>query len=349
MKINLKYIIAIFAILGCINVSMDIKYRRKEFIKSDNYRNIYENPLIEKLTKTTTNQIYRTVNVGLTRSSSNMKSESNFYPFYVCAAGMESADGYLGLYSYRYQQFWGEVIRPIRNKVPEIDSIWQSKPIHIYLYSTIELQKELIEIPISDYYNFELLSLANVKYFISLKQLKHKHLKQLFGPDSIKDNQFIYKNKIQKLISLYRGSFPHKKLYIYENEKAFDRFFFVTGQKSFQNKTSLLNAMSHASLNDLKTNLYSIGNQSTIPQDNDYSIQNLNIQSDWITLDIQTNNDGYLIVTNNYSKFWQCKVNGKMSDIIPAFITFQAIPLKKGIHNIQLFYKPWWSFSSIFN
>jgi len=346
MKIKLKYIITLCVILCCINVSINIKLKRKEFIKTDNFRNIYENPIILEFKKliSKNNDLSRTVNVALTNASWARTSENNYYPLYLNANGIETVDGYFALYSYRYQQFWNQVIKPIREKIPEIDLMWKSKPIHLYLFVTPEMQHELIEISVSEFYDYELLSLANVKYFISLKQLSHPNLKQILEPEQVKHQLWRSKTKIQKIYSLFTGNFPNKKIYIYENLQVLNRFYFATGAKAYADNWTLMEGLSQASIGDLTNSIYITGNQSNPPIDNHYSISILSIKPDKISLDIQTENNGYLVITNNYSKFWKCQVDGIELKIIPVYLTFQGIQLKTGKHSVQLEYNPWWSF-----
>ena len=61
---------------------------------------------------------------------------------------------------------------------------------------------------------------------------------------------------------------------------------------------------------------------------------------DKIILSVDLNGPMILVVSNNYSPYWKCKVDGKETDIFPAYHTFWGVILEEGKQEIVFEYCP---------
>ena len=77
----------------------------------------------------------------------------------------------------------------------------------------------------------------------------------------------------------------------------------------------------------------------------DYKLSALSLSlysPDEITLTVNIDGDGILVITNQFNKFWKCKINGKVTPVFPAYGTFQGVQLEKGKNLVYLYYDPPW-------
>jgi hypothetical protein len=64
------------------------------------------------------------------------------------------------------------------------------------------------------------------------------------------------------------------------------------------------------------------------------------MEEEKILLDVEMKGEGLLIVTENYFPGWEARVDGKETKIVRADVTFKAIPLTDGRHEVELTYNP---------
>jgi len=84
---------------------------------------------------------------------------------------------------------------------------------------------DLKEIVFSDYYNLDLLSLANTKYIISTIPLVYENFTLLSSNTSQDRVLFNELSTIEEGLYLIRENFKGRQLYIYENKNCVPRFF----------------------------------------------------------------------------------------------------------------------------
>ena len=66
---------------------------------------------------------------------------------------------------------------------------------------------------------------------------------------------------------------------------------------------------------------------------------------DRIILSVETDGRGILVVSNSYSTYWTCKVNGLEKYILPVYYTFMGVSFEDGEDLVQLeYYPPYWTF-----
>ena len=270
------------------------------------------------------------------------------HPAYANAYGLETVDGYVVLYSQRYQDFWGEVIEPLTSKDEVRYQYFHGWGSRIYLlppsdgsFSSIE------EIPFSEYYNLNLLSLANTKYLISESPVSNEHLTLL--PSQLPDIEKPHGSPtFKKVIQGIKFNVSGMHLYIYENELCFPRFFLSGKAMVFENSDQLLEAMANADIDSLRNNVFideafvSKINLETLG----FTHGELTIERyspDEIVLSVDLDKPGILVVSNSYNPYWICKVNGVEKNIFPVYHTFMGVFLEEGENVVQLEYcPPYW-------
>jgi len=327
-EISGKAIMCIVAVCVLFSFSISLKidhYRARD--QGENYAMLYENDQLQTLASGESADPFRVATVPFYSKS------YQHYPAQVYAYGLESVDGYVVWYPLRYKQYWGEVIKPVL-------SIFQNDPHynryyrkfyswghHVYLFSPPynELLK-LDEIPFTNYYNLNLLALANTKYIISAFPLSDANL------------------------SLLPSHNDSSRLYIYENKICLPRSFVCGNVTIYDNEDDLLKAMSDDDIETLRESAY-----ITKEFAQDIDAERLNITQsevkieayspDRIVLSTKTDGPGILVIINNYSPYWSCSVNGIGKNIIPVYHTFMGVMIEEGNNRIEIEYDPpYWTF-----
>ena len=268
-----------------------------------------------------------------------------WHPAYVWAYGLESADGYLTLYPQRYQDYWGKVIAPLTSVDKgrhDYFHLWGSR-IYLFLLSAGWSDDAIVRF--SDYYDLELLSLANVRYIISPFPVQDDRLTLL--PSQARDRQLAFANLRfrYKLLAMLRGEYPGIPLYIYENQEVLPRFFLVGRTQVFDESIQVLEALRQAGINDLRSTAYlQRADAADLPLDRlggkDGQVILDSYSSDLISLEVSAEAGSILIVTNNYSPFWRVWVNNLEVKVFPVDHTFQGIYVDAGQHEVVLKYMP---------
>ncbi len=198
---------------------------------------------------------------------------------------------------------------------------------------------------LSNYYNFDLLSLANVKYIVSPIPLSDYGLKLL--PSAYRNSLLSWEHKkpSEKLIAAVNGapSF-NTPIYIYQNLNYVPRFFIVNKIEGFETTKKLLAEIKSMDIQKLTSKALFINED--IPGLNasnfggEGRVELKSYQSDKIILSTQTNGKTVLVISNSYSKYWLACVNGKLKSVFPFYRAFQGIILEAGHNNVVLEYVP---------
>lgn len=314
----------------------------------DNFDRIFQNPVLTELASEVNKTPFRVASVGVSNASAFSGPHEQLYPAYAAAHGLESVDGYFSLYSERYQEFWGEVLRPIRKIDFRVDDRWKTKPIWVYLYAPFDGSfKYLKSIDFTKYYNLNLLSLANTKYIISPLPLEDKNLiLQESGSKTDKELlEWSSLSKLEKGARMLTGSVPQRPIYVYENLGYSSRAFVAGKSAVFSGEDALLDSLSSASLSTIKSTVFlEQEDAELIPlrqmiQGNS-NVSFMDYTPDRIVISVDADHNGILVITNNYSPFWKCDVDGIQSRLFPVYHTFQGIYLEAGKHEIILTYDP---------
>jgi hypothetical protein len=254
------------------------------------------------------------------------------HPAYANAYGIETVDGYINLYPKSYQKFWSKVIEPLTDRDIAKYYYFNHWGNRVYLFSPNEKKEEII---FDNYYRLNLLSLANTKYIVSKFPIKNNNLMPISEPV-----------KSSKVINNTRENLEGRKsLYIYENKTCLPRYFFAKDVIIFNNSNDMLNKMGLTEINSLKNTVYIEKKyfKIALKSNNSYSSTAIKLDKyspDRIEFSIRLDGSGVLVVSNTYSPYWKCKVNGISTEIFPAYSTFWGIFLEKTAGKVVFYYEP---------
>lgn len=305
-----------------------------KWLTGGNYFSNYQNQDLKNLASMSEDSPFRVATVAY-----------YLHPAYASAYGLESVDGYVVLYPKSYQDFWGKVIEPLTLHNKDKYNYFHNWGNRVYLFADDNFS-ELKEIVFSDYYNLDLLSLANTKYIISMIPLVSENLTLLSFNNSRDRVLFNELSTIEKGIRLVKENFKGRELYIYENKNCLLRFFLVNQIQIFEDSTQLLNALSEADVEYLKNNLlieeeYSQNLKNYDLKNNSGEIAVKHYPPDKIVLSVDIDGPMILVVSNNYGPYWKCKVDGEETEIFPAYHTFWGVLLEaKGTKEVIFEYHP---------
>jgi len=225
-------------------------------------------------------------------------------PSYPLSNGLYSVDSYLTLYPKGYHEFWKGVIdKRIANDKSRYEDFvdWGSR---VYLYGPNNFD-QLNIINFSEFYDLDLLSLANTKYILSMKPLDDPNLILMPSIYRKETSEWGSWRMPQKLKFFLSGKYYGMPIFVYENAKVFPRFFLdKNGKKS------------------------------------DEGIKIINYSPDKIELSVVATNNANLIASINYYPYWEIYINGKKQKIDLYKDTFISTRIKKGDNKVLMFYNP---------
>jgi len=329
MEFSAQAIMCIMFVCVLALGSIGIKY--DHYQEGGRYAIIYQNPGLQRLATGADSGPFRVATVAY-----------GLHPAYANAYGLETVDGYVTMYPLRYKQFWGKVIEPLTSVDQKWYDYFQGWGSRIYLFppSNGDFSK-IQEVPFSKYYNLNLLALANTKYVVSELPLSDENLKLVYSQPADSESH------ATGLLDRIRRPNP---LYIYENELCMPRFFVCGSATVLGNEDEVLQAMAKADINTLRNSVFV---SQEFVRNIDTSLLGLShaeieveqYSPDQITLSVKTDGRGILVVSNNYSPYWVCKVNGVEKDIIPVYHTFIGVILDENSNRVVLEYRPpYWAF-----
>jgi len=305
-----------------------------KWLTGGNYFSNYQNKDLKNLANISEDSPFRVATVAY-----------YLHPAYANVYGLETVDGYVVLYSKTYHNYWSKVIEPLTLQNKGMYHYFHDWGNRVYLFADDNFN-ELKEIVFSDYYNLDLLSLANTKYIISTIPLVNENLTLLSSNTSQDRVLFNELSPIEKGLHLIRENFKERQLYIYENKNCLPRFFLINQIKVFENSNQLLNALSKADVKYLKNNLLieKEFSQNLINYDLKNNFGEINVKyysPDKIVLSVNLNGSMIVVASNNYSSYWKCKVDGEEKEIFPAYHTFCGIFLEgNGTKEVVFEYYP---------
>jgi len=264
-------------------------------------------------------------------------------PAYAHAYGLETADGVVTLYSQRYQDFWGKVLEPLASEYESRYRWFQNHGNSVYLWAPG--LDTVAGIEFSEYFNLNLLALANTKYLISTVPLLHDGLTPVQAEN--KGGPTAEEEGLLQRISASLAGRPD--IYVYENGLCLPRFFACGSATVFDSTHELLQGMAEADTNTLAHSVFMEHGFAHGIDPSHLCLTRSEIQidkasPDKIVLSLKADGSGILVVANTYSPWWVCKVNGVDTEVIPAYHTFLGIPLDEGDSTVELQYDPpYWS------
>lgn len=243
------------------------------------------------------------------------------HPAYAYSYGLETVDGHAIMFSNRYHLFWKKCIEGVLENNQSLKDYYRRMGHRAYLFHPSYGVNDGDPPPdfFGTYYNLNLLSLSNVRY--------------LFSPFPIDDSRLGLTLKA-----------PEGDLYVYENLDCLPRFFFVHKSVQFDGLEPLLDSLSRADLETIRSAVFVMSNVN-LPEAADSldsvapgQIEALTYSADHIVLSVNTPANAVLVVTNNWSPYWKAKIDGSSSDIIPVYGAFQGVYVPEGQHLVELNY-----------
>jgi hypothetical protein len=268
-----------------------------------------------------------------------------WHPAYAWAYGLESADGYVTLYSQRYQDFWAQLIAPLAQADPMRRAYFRDFGGRVYLYAPTGGFPQDRPVRLGDYYDMKLLALANVRYIISTVPLSSEGL--VLVPSNTREAQIAWstRRRRDKLLAMVTGRFPGIPLYLYENSRALPRWFLAGRARLFDRQDELLAALREASLQDLQSTAYlqradaaHLGRLPDAPPLG--SVVPRLYSADQIRFQVTTPSSAILVGTNSYSPYWTAEVDGAPTTVFPVDHAFQGVSVGPGRHEVVLQYAP---------
>ncbi|MCL5969954.1 MAG: YfhO family protein [Patescibacteria group bacterium] len=221
-----------------------------------------------------------------------------------------STDGYDALHIKRY----GELVSASKNgRIPE--EIARSEGDLAKGYGQDDLKQNV--------YRQRALNLLGVKYILHKNENKN--------PDYQTFNESIYK------LIWGKGGWQ-----IYENKEALPRIFLAGDYTVEKDKDKIIQNI-YDSKFDLKEKLIleeKISGDFNIRKDKKASVRVVGYQPNKIALNTESSKDNILFISDNYFNGWKASVDGVNEKIYRADYSFRAIPVKKGNHNILIWYYP---------
>lgn len=335
--VKAQTLLAVAAICVVASQSVAIKQETLWEMKSgSNFAAIFERPEVLNLRSTTLREPpFRVVTAG-------------DHPSYLWAYGLETADGFLPLYSKHYQEYWGEVLAPVLAATPGLADVASGNVVQLFIPEAT--RSPLFGLPAGDRIDFDanytlnLLSLANVRFVLSPVPLRTDKLTLL--PSKFRDSQvpWTQAGRFSAFVGMLRGAPPGPPIYVYENPNVVSRFFLAGKVKVLPN-AGTLEELRSSDVSVLSTTAFI--EESDLPKDdlagvggNEGKVSLLRYEADRIELSTDASASKILVVTNSYSRFWKANVDGRPVAIFPVDHAFQGVLLTAGRHQVALQYAP---------
>lgn len=313
---SLKIFITSFLLIILFMTTISLKWQHMtSWFKSGSYLANTYSPDIERLVEDTEDK-------KPFRAAIISGEKTKVVPTILNFHGLESIDGYTNVTSERNIEFF---------RIMAKDSTIKSG---MYFFGR---KSE------DEFFNPNLLSLANVRYIASCLPINNPNFSLLLTSSSENYYDWDTMSFKEKILLRLDENFTGRKLLIYENKNVFPRFFLTKKMRVFNGKELLLAELEKASASTLRQEVFlEIDDVKEMLQFHG-SLEDIKIQkysSDEIRLDINSDGPSILIVANNYSPFWKAYVNNKEEKIIPAYHTFMSIILKDNDSEVILRYEP---------
>jgi hypothetical protein len=266
-------------------------------------------------------------------------------PAMVWAYGLESADGNINLFPARYQGFWEKVLQPLLGRDRRLYADFHYRATRVYLFSPSDNFLCHQDIDAGQFYNLNLLSLANVQYIIAPKPLTGKQLRPVAQGLLQQQEAWQERPRRDQFLGRLLGEHPGVPLYVYENTMAFPRFFLASKLNVYDQPAEVLSAMGQADSSELRVTAYACKGElpaltEPLREEKGGTVELTTYSPDRIVLNVHALSDTVLVATNNYSPFWKAHVNGVEKQVFPVNHTFQGLFIPRGDHEIVLTYEP---------
>lgn len=128
---------------------------------------------------------------------------------------------------------------------------------------------------------------------------------------------------------------------IYKNNIALPRAFLVPNYIVIKDKDKIIERLKDPNFNPLQYVIIpdSVLTSQTITQDSFLGAAKIiEYTPNRITVETESNTQGFLVISENYHPDWFCKVDGKPTKVYPAYHTLRTVYLETGKHKVEFFY-----------
>jgi len=261
---------------------------------------------------------------------------------FAWAYGLETADGYIPLYSERYHRFWASVISPLESHDAAMVDLFRRRGSRAYLFLPAWERLCGQTVRLDSRARLNLLSLANVRYVVSAVPLEGTGL--MLRSRSLLERQldWVGRPRRDRLMGMILGEYPGTPLYVYENTNVLPRFFLASRIRVFEEPGALLDALATAPPGELCTTAFVRRSEfegPEVPDDHDDGRVHLrSLGPDRIELEVNAKTTSVLIATHSFNPAWNAQINGIPQRVFPVDHTFLGVAVPAGLHHVEFFY-----------
>jgi hypothetical protein len=323
--------------LAPIYSSLEYKYvGANEWLTQGTYVQNYESPVLRDLAR------------RMDAEALPIRAEAfQLYPAYLNAYGIETAAGYQAVFLRRYYEYWGKMVEPW------LSSLDKDPEKYAHMSTSIAgpgpfRGDRLMLIPedhkparaLADLYHLNMLSLANVGYFVSRDRLTDDSL-ELIHDSPQPWSALSTAEKIR--INIAANFHGREYLYVYRNRNVLPRIFSVSQLQTFNSVQETIDAVARSPVSELRST--ALVTASDLPPNVNRTFTPVMFQlthylSDAVELAVQSDGDGLLVVTNSFSPFWQCEADGKPVSLFPVYHAFWGLAVPAHASRIRCAYHP---------
>ncbi len=327
-----RKILTLILLVNFIAVAIGLKWINAVYwIKQGNYVANFETKSLKDLRAGDNHSIFRVAVVhGVT------------HPNMLSAYGFESADGYSGMYPRHYKHYWTQVITPFLGREHFAENGFLDWGSRFYLFTDEAPGGGRYEVVnFREFFNLNLLSLANVKYVISHQPLIDNRLEMI----SSGVNAMRFGNLDKFKLRLKENFSGRESLFIYKNPEFLERVFAVNNVKYFSSEKDLLAYAGSASIDDIKSSAFVLDELKEKLSQYDFRHTKASITITGYTpgrIDFLVNSSGDVmaVLTNSFDPGWKCMNEGRSLDISNVDGSFFAVVLRKGKSAVSCRYQP---------
>jgi hypothetical protein len=301
----------------------------KAWVRYGTYARNFQSPVIAEFAKSRSgvNTPFRVASFQMSGAIAN-------------AYGLESVDGKFTMVPNRYREFWGKVIEKYLAKDQyKRELFWGTSSGSVLNLFYNWPHPRII---VAENYNMALLSLAGMRYIFARDELIDPDLVAIRSMDRPWNDH----SRNEKAWIGIRENFTGRKLlYIYENIRAFPRAFVVGEARIFPDRKSMLAALGSANVKMLRKQVFMEARDAKTLNVNKLNneagtVEFLEYSADRLKLLANSSGNSILVITNNFTKYWECYRNDEAVPIFPAYSSFWGISLIAGEQTITCDYRP---------
>lgn len=316
---------ALLAFAWIFGLALEVKQiTQANRLAGSNYANLFENPYIQRVAELS-------AQLPLGRVVTYNPTKQHLSPGFLWPYGINTLDGYTGIYSRRFYDYWRSVLRPILDIEPNcrfVRKLDQGNA-RVLLDPSCEGALPIDAAPIETLFDFDLLSLSGVRYVVSTVALEAERL---------------------RTVDLSSVSCPDRiprcdDYYVYENPDAFPFLFPLTEVATRANEEVLLTALGSASIETLETRTFLVDEYdieaaaSSAPQ----QIELIYYSSDRLQIETSADAPFVLAVNWTYSSDWRAWVDGQPARVLAVDYFLMGVQVPAGAHEVEFRYQPKYS------